>query len=505
MERLALVDLGSNSARLVVYAMEPGVGLRLVDEIREVIRLGEDVSEDGRIGREGIERAIVALRAFSDYTSAIGVAPPRVMATSAVRGASNRDDLLQEAAAEGVEIELLSGSAEAAQGVLAVANTSPFQDAWVADLGGGSLQLSRMCGRRFESGAAYPLGAIRASERFLRADSPAAEEIEALRRATDEILGEVLSRMRRQDDPVVAMGGTIRNLARAVQRRREYPWRHMHAYFLHRADLDLLVQEMSSKTARKRGKIAGINPYRGDIILAGAIVYQRLLHGAGRDGLTVSGFGMREGALFERFLPSPHRVADVRQFAIDNLLWRFPQPHEHTERVKHLSHRLFEVLADLHRYGDAESDLLSSAATVHDIGTAIEFRDHAKHGSYLISGAPMPGYDHRQQALLSLLVRYHRGGSPSPGPYRSLLQAGDERRLQVLATCLVLAEHMDRSRTGRVRDLEAVLGDETVVLSLIADRDARVELWETQRQAARFEAVFGRRLEARILVRCRPR
>lgn len=496
--RISLVDLGSNSARLVVYEYEVGRGFRIIDEIREVIRLGKGVTRTGRLTDDGVERALAALRTFGDYCRATGLPPVRIMATSAVRSAENRQEFMVPVREMGLDIDVLDGEDEAALGSLAIANGTTFRDAWVVDLGGGSLQLSLMENRIHQWGAAYGLGAISATERFLEHDPPKKGEVQSLEDAVDELLGETLDEMAGRDLPLVAMGGTVRNLARAVQRRSDYPWQMKHGYFMTRADLEALTELLLDRTTARRRRISGISSHRADIIVAGAVVYRRLLQRGGLDGVHISGYGLREGALFHEYLPNPHLLEDVRRNSVRNLLWQYPQPVDHNERVVKLSRRLFEELRPLHELGPDEEEILEAAAWLHDIGKSIAFRDHELHGEYLLTGSPMPGFSHREQALVSLLVRYHRAGKPSRAPYRSLLDQRDRDILTSLTVCLRLAEYLERSRTGRVRDLRAIIERKKVRMELLTRGESWVELWETRKQAPLFEHAFGRTLELEV-------
>ncbi len=175
MRYVSLVDLGSNSARLVVYALEPGKGFRLLDEIREVIQLGAGIAESGELSDEAVDRALAAVGTFSDFARAASLPEPRVMATSAVRSAGNRDVLLRPVRQMGIDIEVLSGEDEAAQGVLAVANGFTVGDAWVVDLGGGSMQVSEM--RRRALYVAVPIPSVPSA-------SPSSTSVGQTRQAT---------------------------------------------------------------------------------------------------------------------------------------------------------------------------------------------------------------------------------------------------------------------------------------------------------------------------------
>ena len=151
----------------------------------------------------------------------------------------------------------------------------------------------------------------------------------------------------------------------------------------------------------------------------------------------------------------------------------------------------------MHGLGRRDAELLDAAATLHDIGMTVGYHLHHKHGAYLVQAARLNGYDHREQALLSMLVRYHRKGQPKLGPLSEVTQAGDDRVLAILAFCLRMAEMLERSRAGRVEDVRARIALETVRLDVLAAEEPVVELWEAGKQAPLFEQAFGRQLELR--------
>ncbi|MCY3152455.1 exopolyphosphatase, partial [Acinetobacter baumannii] len=138
------------------------------------------LGQGGRLSSAAVERAISALRLYADFAQATTLDRLEVIATSALRDAENGPEFLQRIQEIGLPVRVLSGAEEAQYGVLAVADSFAWEDAWVMDLGGGSAQISRMKGRRYAFGGAYPLGAVRLSERFLRSDPPKKSEIEEL-------------------------------------------------------------------------------------------------------------------------------------------------------------------------------------------------------------------------------------------------------------------------------------------------------------------------------------
>ncbi|WP_022797635.1 Ppx/GppA phosphatase family protein [Thermus islandicus] len=383
-------------------------------------------------------------------------------------------EILEEARRLGLPLRVLSGEEEAGLGALAVANALPLPEALVVDQGGGSAQVSLLSDRHLLWGRALPLGALRLTEAFLPSDPPAKGEVRALER-------EVARRLRalplEPGLPLVGLGGNLRALARLHQRRRGYPLDLLHGYYLPREGVEELYEELLPLPLRARAELPGLQPDR-----------------ARAQGFWVSGVGIREGALFTRLLPRPHLLEDPRAFAVENLFLRYPFSEAHRERVKALALGLFQGLEPLHGYGAEEQRLLLEAAHLHDIGMRLGYREHHKHGAYLVLAEPLFGCTHREQALLALPVRYHRRGKPEAGAYQVLFQRGDRKRLKRLATLLRLAEMLERTRSGRVRGVEVEVG-ERVRLVLKASEDPWVDRLEAEKQEGLFREAFGLGLE----------
>lgn len=492
--RVGVIDLGSNTSRLVVFAYEPGAWFRQIDEIRAPVRLGEGLGAAGELTAAAIARTRSALALYADYARATRLDAVEVLATSAVRDARNGERFLAEIASLGLTTRVLGGEEEARLGVLAVANSFAFTDAWVVDLGGGSAQVSQMRDRRFAGGAAFPLGAVRLTERHLGSDPPTVTQVAALELEAGRELEEATAAMRRDALPLVGIGGSLRNLARAVQRQHGYPLEILHGYFLNRGDLETLVTRLLRLNEKRRIAVRGIKADRADVILAAALVFRLLLRRSGRDGIWISGQGLRDGAFYRSFVPAPHLLTNPRRFAIENLDRHYPQPRAHVEQVRRLARAVFDGFAPRHRYGAVEAELLDAAARLHDIGKAIEYHEHHHHGAYLIESWSLPGFTHREQALLSLLVRFHRKGEPRSGELRPLLGAGDKALLRRLAACLRLAECLERSSAQRVRDLRVELAGRRARLVLIAGEDPTVERWSAEREVPLLEAAFDCRV-----------
>ena len=496
MRRLGILDLGSNTARLVVYNIERGNWFRLVDQMRERVRLGEGLGSSGRLLPSAMDRTEAAVALFAEYARNSELDQLEALATSAARDAVNGEEFLRRIEPYGLDLRVLEGEDEARTGVRAVANSFDLRDAWVVDLGGGSAQVSRMKARRFAFGGAYPLGAVRLTEAYFHSDPPAIEEVEALEQKIDQVLEESLGLMRGDEASIVAMGGTVRNLARAVQKLERYPLAdRIHGYFLRRDALEALTDRLLSTPLIERQALPGIRADRADIVIAGALVFRRLMRRSGRDGLWISGYGLREGELFRHFLEPPHLLADLRAFSVRNLLAHYVGSDRRTETVKRLASRLFSGLSTVHGLGDREAELLRAAAELQDIGWAVNYYRRDQHSAHLVASAPLNGFSHREQALLSCVVRFYRKGEPSLGSLAACCRQEDARLLSLLVGCLRVASHLDRTRSGRVRDVRVVCAEREIKVAIEAGSDPSLELRGLDQEAALLASSLGRRLE----------
>src|SRR5215207_18824 len=222
-ERVAVIDMGSNSWRLVVFGYEPGTRWwSLVDEIREAVRVGAGLGEEGLLRPDRVDRALHTAAVFSAFCRATGVQEVVAVATSAIRDARNGDELLEEIRrTTGLEAHVISGREEARYGWLAIANSTTIEDGFGLDIGGGSIQVMRLADRRLAEADSLPFGSVRVSEEFLPGEKAPAKAMKALRKQVEAELGAL--GWWGQGGRLVGIGGTIRNLAVAAMRRAALP------------------------------------------------------------------------------------------------------------------------------------------------------------------------------------------------------------------------------------------------------------------------------------------
>jgi len=496
--RLAVIDLGSNSFRLVVFTHADEWWKR-TDEIYEPVRVGERQETGGPLQPEPMERALETIELFAHFCRAAGIERVRPLATSAIREASNRKAFVRAARKRsGLAVEVLSREQEARYGYLAAVNSTTLADGVALDIGGGSMQLTRVAGRRAGDARSWRLGAVVTTERFLATERVKPKQLKALR---EHVRAELASAAWLREGPglLAGIGGTVRNLAAAVMLEAGLPSYGVQGFCLERAALDALVERLAELTPAERRRVPGVKPERGDLILAGAVVVQTVMDAGGFETLEVTEAGLREGAFFEELLAGtePPLLDDVRAASVRNLAAQYHPDAAHSAHVARLALEIWDGLAGAGVHpGDAEErELLWASAVLHDVGTAVDYDDHHKHSRYLILNAGLPGFSPRETALIGQAARYHRKGQPGLGEFAPLARRGDDGLLARCAAVLRVAEQLERPRDQAIRHAEVVVvADGRVELRLKSRGDASVSRWGAERQADLFRRAFGREL-----------
>ncbi|HEX8666943.1 MAG TPA: Ppx/GppA family phosphatase [Allosphingosinicella sp.] len=297
----AIVDIGSNSVRLVVYSGSRRIPSVIFNE-KVLAGLGQGLAETGALDSASQARAITALRRFRLLIDEMGVAEPRVLATAAVRDASNGPQFLDQLRAMGFQPQVISGEMEgtlAGEGVLA---GIPDADGIVGDLGGGSLELAEVADAAVRTPISLPLGVLR-----IRADDPAAEA--DVRRRLREALAESGLGERGRGRPFYMVGGSWRALARLDIISTNYPLPITHHYCMP-PERPVELRKSIARLDRANPKsIAMLTASRIPTLPSAKLVLSALVDELGPSELIVSSFGIREGLLYHE-LPPEERRAD---------------------------------------------------------------------------------------------------------------------------------------------------------------------------------------------------
>ncbi len=486
---IAVVDVGSNSVRLLVARELSPVAFEVVDEERFDARLGEGQAGSD-LTPEGIERGLRALRIMVAVAASHTPSSILVAGTEALRRAPNSSALTAATHEQtGIPVRILTSREEAFAGFVGVINSTLLMDGHLLDIGGGSVELMRVQNRSLMEIQSAPLGAIYSTERYFRGDPPSPREVRTLRKAVREQL-----QISKPGPVLYGTGGAVRNLARLARVKRRYPLRRLHGYVIERQELHRLATAVVRATPEERRQMPGINPERVGILPAAAIVIDELMEVTGATSLTVAGQGMREGLVWQELRPGGPIITDVRAASIAGLARANGVDELAAEPVVSAAGELFTSSAPLHGLGPAELGLLLHAARLAGIGMHVDYYNRDRHAEYLVHSGDLRGFTHREIVLLGALVRWALSGTPDLAPYRSIIESEDPRRATVLATLLGVARAIRRRTPSPVLGVEVALARRMLHLTLSSVAALDAEVYELERQQKRFESVLKAKL-----------
>lgn len=498
-QRIAAIDIGSNSIRQIVADVSPTGQIRVVDEMKAMPRLGEGLEATGALSGTAIEAGVSAVHRMVALARTLSAERIEIVATSAVRDASNASDFTTRIHANtGVPVRVLSGEEEALlcfRSALAHFELGAGRSL-VMDIGGGSLELVLAKDGLIERLASLPFGAVRMTERFL---TPVVRPrgVRRLRAHVRDGLKRAMPVKDWRGAQVIGSGGTFTNLAGVVLNRASMTARSTHGTRITRVELEHVLDWLQRLSSEERAAVPGLNPARADIIVAGLSVAAEVLARFDPRDMLVSGYGIREGILLESARvqltvadPGAARERSVRQFAER---CHYEEPHAH--QVRKLALQLFDALASHLQLGATDRQILADAALLHDVGYHINYEKHHKHSFHLISHAELLGMTPAEQVAIAHVARYHRGATPKR-THRSFAQLDRSLRARIvkLSALLRFADGFDRGHVCAVDRLEVQWTEETLRVQALPATGAgsvRLELWGGSRKRQLLETIIG--------------
>lgn len=485
---LAAIDVGTNAVRLEIVRALPDGALETVHQERDPIRPGEGVFTSGVIGKAVAARLLATLRRYAALCRR-HQARVRAVATSAVREARNREEIVRRVREEtGLELEVVSGREEARLICLGVLDgRAAGSRSLVLDIGGGSTEVALGVGEKPTALHSIALGAVRLTEIFGSAGKVSPERLAVMRSYAEEAFRDQLPGGLPRASVALGSSGTINAIVAASSENRR----------LTRRRLEKTVAELAGLSLAERRR--RFEPRRAEIIVAGAVILEAAMRHLGLEAVVAVDTGLRNGVLRDLARRTPAAAAaaaEQRTRSAAAVGRRFGFDERHARQVARLSLQLFDQLASLHGLPASARGLLEGAALLHDVGHAVSPQRHHKHTFYLVQNADIAGFSDQERHLVALVARYHRRSPPDRGrPDLDGLSPAELRQVRRLVALLRVADALDRSHHQPVADLRASVRGRAVRVAARTRAAIDLELWDVDREAPFFRAALGKRLE----------
>ncbi|HUI31576.1 MAG TPA: Ppx/GppA phosphatase family protein [Candidatus Acidoferrales bacterium] len=502
MPNLAAIDVGSNAIRLSIASVDGERKLSSLENLREPVRLGQDVFAKGLITDNTLEQAVDAFKKFKEAIDRNGVNWSKAVATSAVREAANRDMFIDSVAQRcGIDIVVIEPEEEARLIHLAIASKVNLKNktAMLIDIGGGSTEVTLTADGSIVSTESYRMGAVRLLQ--LLSSGVSGKEKRNGEKEFNQLVREyVESTQRRLKREIggkkinicVGTGGNIETLGGL---RKDLLGKERETS-IELGELDAILKKLQALSFEERIQQLKMRPDRADVIVPASIILQQIAKLADVDEILIPKVGLKEGILINMVIDlyeeTKHAYRDQVMASALEIGRKYFFDEQHGTSVARYAVELFDQTRNLHNLSLEHRLLLEVAALLHDIGNFISATDHHKHAQYLLAATPVIGLGQLQMAIIANVARYHRKSFPKQQHEAySSLPSKDRVAVTKLAAVLRLADAMDNEHASRVESFSVEYKKPKFAIHLKGQGDLLLEKWALMKKAEMFEEVFG--------------
>ncbi|KIL47529.1 exopolyphosphatase [Jeotgalibacillus campisalis] len=494
MKKTAVVDIGSNTIRLVIYHYEVDKGMREIENIKTVARLSSYLSEDGMMSEEGVTKLIEALESFKEIVNYHTIDDLRVVATAAVRQARNRKNILKVIENKvGWTVSILTEEEEAYFGYVAVVHSTPINSGVTIDMGGGSTEVTYFEDKKLKHAHSFPFGAVTLKRKFMKGDAMTLSEQKKLITFLKDHFA-TLSWLKNKQVPIVAIGGSARNIAQIDQQLKDYPIAGVHQYFMSKTSLFTLRDQLLTKTIEELEKLDGLSSDRSDIIAPASQVFCQLFEITQATGFLFSRKGLRDGIVIKELMDkniTPLSKNEVFINSLKELSFDYSINPMDAEYMMKLSSDLYEQLCKIGELSYSEEDLLllKRGAYLYYLGEYIDSESSSQHTFYLIANRSIDGVLHHDRIKLALIASFKNKSSLQQylQPFSEWFTKEEHQTIRELGALLKFAYSLNGSKRRLIERVRIEKSAGNVKVTLEAAGNTLAEEYQAEKQKKHLE------------------
>ena len=502
---VGVIDIGSTAIRLVVAEIDEDGSWRRLDRAIRPVALGRDVFMSGVLSAESMRQAIKILAGFRELIRGwqLNQEDVRVIATSAIREAKNRDTFVDRVQIRtGFRINIVEGIEENHLTYIAVQDAISSMrpqfsrsSAMILEVGGGTTEIMLLQRGKMVAAHSLRIGTVR-MEQQVQPELRSTERIEEYLRENIRVTREVLNTEMRMDRIryFVAVGGDARLAARRHGRQEGESF-----WVIDKPGFDKFVIELRRTTIDETVRRLDVSYTEAEGLVPALLTYKLFLDATSADQVIVPDVSIREGVLMSFALGSERLVEE--QFysqviaSATGLGRKFHFDEKHALQVAHLALQIFDQFQEDHGMDSRARLLLEVAALLHDVGNFIRAIGHHKHGQYIVENSEIFGFSRADIRIVANAVRYHRKSGPNSA-HVNYMTLRREHRITVLklAAILRVSDSLDRGHAQRIKNVTLERQEDDLLLHCEYSGDISVEKYGVQLKGGMFEEVFGYRV-----------
>lgn len=496
-KKTAIIDIGSNTVRLVIYKYDDEGTLHELANMKKVARLRSYIEEDGVMNAQGVEVLKELLLQYKQILADFDVPHVYAAATAAVRQATNHEEIVWTMQEEtGIELKVLTEEQEAYFGFMAVAYSLATSSAITIDMGGGSTEITLFENKVLQHTHSFPFGTVSLKQKFIAGDKMTDSERKALIAYVKEQF-ESLPWIVDRHLPIIGIGGSARNVAQIQQQRIKYPLSGVHQYEMTKQEMDDLAQFLWPLTFEELNQLEGLSSDRADIILPALDVFRTLMDVVHTGAFQFSKKGLREGIIINQILqesPDAYNKYDVFHEHSRRLAASFGRSEAEQQHVDYLVTTLYRQTCE--EFGlvrmERELEMIRGAAPLYHIGEFIEQDAASQHTFYLIANQSIPGIKHRDRLRMALIASYKNRGQLEQllVRYQDWLSKDEIKEVRMLGSVLKFIHALNISKRQIIQDVVLKNLEDVVEITFTTTQLAAAESYAAERQKKHIERVF---------------
>lgn len=500
MSYYAVIDIGSNSVRLVVFLQKRGGRLEEIENVKMDLRLRNYLNNESILSEEGIALLLSVIQGFKDIIDAYNLEELICAATATIRQAKNKQEIIDSIKEQtGFNIKVLTEEEEAFYGYFAVVNSTSLREGITIDIGGGSTEITYFNNRILQYSHSFPFGALTLKEFF--------ENNQSYDRNALELRSFLFSQLNQLDwikgrkVPIIGIGGSARNLVEIDQNQKKYPLAGLHQYEMSDLDFVRVIHQLSALNEVEMQKVEGLSKDRTDSILPAIEAIYCLFKLTEADRFILSRKGLREGLFYKKLAKGLGLdiFPNVLSGSMRELVEEYNINEEHILHMQKMVSVLFKQLNlnGIRICKGTDLKWLQMACTVFELGSYIDTESSARHTFYMIANRTIDGMTHKSRLRLALVASYKNKSlfKQIVAPYKEWFTK--EERKQLLSTGMVLRFIYNLNKTKRqvVRDIQIQIEHNILTFHIKCKGSFMAESYQVEKQKRQLEKLLGHSIE----------
>ncbi|MGP1907215.1 Ppx/GppA phosphatase family protein [Metabacillus sp. JX24] len=503
-EKYAIIDIGSNTMRLVIYQRDKSRRLKEIENVKISARLRNYLTDESILNDEGITVLVSSLLSFQEVTRHHDLKNVKCAATATVRQAVNKDAVLGIVKEKtDFTIRILSEYEEAYYGFLAAVNSTQIRSGITIDIGGGSTEITYFENRKLINYHSFPFGALSLKKEFVKGEKPTKTELHELKLYLEENF-KTLPWLINKRLPVVGIGGSARNIVQIHQAMQEYPLAGVHLYEMSANDLLDVQQFLSPMSMHELQRTEGLSKDRADIILPAAQVFVTLSDITASDRFILSRKGLRDGVFYEELTRGTGTAIfpSVIEESFHELLSDYDIDLDHVQHVTKIALELYSGLAAAGKVSYTEEDirLIRKGSFVYNLGQYIDSESSSQHTFYLIANRTIDGLSHRDRLKLALIASFKSKSAYKQysAPFKHWFSKVEQHNIMLLGAIIKFAYSLNATKRNVVRSVSLQDEIDRTVCTIFCEGNFMPEEYQAEKQKKNLEKLLKKNIQLKF-------